>query len=175
MRNRVSTPSVPVYRVGVGFMRTAELLFHDNPTDFDWVYPFIANASFSIELFLKSCLAEDEYTEFKFGVSGDEKNLASWFRYVKSNVSAESKTHNLTELFGKLSEKRKAKIRAEYEKTAMSQKYPKMGSLLNDLNGLFEAARYGYSRPDLLPKNISIIIDSARFFHKVVPMLEDIE
>ncbi len=175
MRNQIPAPSIHVYRAGLGFKKTADLLLAESPKDFDWVYPFIANASFSVELFLKSCLAEDEYSEFKFGVPGAAGEAATWFRYVKSDVSEEHKTHNLTELFGKISEKRKNKIKGEYQKTGLFNEYPKIGSLLNDLNGLFEAARYGYSNPCLLPRTISTIIDAAHFFQETIPKLEGIE
>jgi hypothetical protein len=175
VRNQIPAPSVPVYRAALGFKKTADLLLAESPADFDWVYPFIANASFSIELFLKSCLAKDEYTEFKFDVPGTSEETATWFRYVKSDVSEEYRTHNLTDLFGKISEKRKSKIKGEYQKATISSEYPKIGKLLSDLNGLFEAARYGYSSPNLLPRNISSIIYAAEFFQEIVPKLEGIE
>ncbi|MDI5874830.1 hypothetical protein [Shewanella xiamenensis] len=173
MRNRLPSPSVHVYKIGVGFKRTAETLLNQSPKDFDWVCPFIANASLSIEIFLKSCLAEDEYSEFQFQL--DDEDTTTCFQYLKSDVKDESKTHNLTDLFGKLSDKRKARIKGEYQKTDMYSKYPKIGSILNELNGLFEAARYGYSNPDLFPQNLSIIIDIAQFFEDVIPKLEGVE
>ena len=175
LNSKVPLPSVSVYRVGVGFKKTAEMLFSENPQDFDWVYPFIANASFSIEIFLKSCLAEDEYNEFKFGVSDSPSELATGFMYIKSDVDDRDKTHDLADLFSKLSQERSKIIKKEYQKTSMAKKYPKIGGLLRDLNGLFEAARYGYSSPDLLPRNLSIIIDTAHFFEEVIPKLEGIE
>lgn len=175
MRNQIPTPSAPVYRAALGFKKTADLLLTESPADFDWVYPLIANASFSIELFLKSCLAKDEYTELKLDITDTSDEKATWFRHVKSDVSEEHKTHNPTELFGKISKKRKNKIKGEYQKTIISSEYPKIGKLLSDLNGLFETARYGYSSPNLLPINISTVMYAAEFFQEIVPKLEGIE
>jgi hypothetical protein len=156
---RNSLPKMYVVTTANAFAKTGELLLEQRPEGTDWPYPFVVNVALSIELYLKSYLAEDDLIPFLVHEDG-----STTYQGFTKCLTHE---HRFDKLYSKIPAHIKSKIEAEFPSSLLAQSFPSFEDALSKFSNSFIEARYPYERSgfkggcisDLM--NISVFIKDA--------------
>lgn len=167
MTERWPSPSKRVVDHAAGFLAAAEALWAKRFEDNSLVIPYVMNATFSIELYLKSCLVKDKYKEYENGYS-----IVS--EYVKTDlVDKKYQTHVFKKLLEGISPERKDVFSNFFDKDKVLSDdlgLPDFESTLLSLEGLFMNSRYAYSNTSWANgHNIQLPLHMARLLDKSIP------
>ncbi|NDY92445.1 hypothetical protein [Ideonella livida] len=158
---RNSLPQMHVVTTANAFAKTGELLLEERPEGTDWLYPFVVNVALSIELYLKSYLAEEDLIPFLVHEDGS----TTYQRFTKCIAH----DHRFDKLYAKIPAHIKSKIESEFRGSLLKQKFPAFEDALNKFSNSFVEARYPYEKggfkggwiSDLM--NISVFLKNTIF------------
>lgn len=135
---RDTLPKMYVVTTANAFAKTGEILLDMRPEGTDWPYPFVVNVALSIELYLKSYLAEDDFIPFL--VHDDGSTTYQGF------TKCLTREHRFDTLYSKIPVNIKKKIEAEFLGSSLSYSFTSFEDALAKFSNSFIEARYPYER-----------------------------
>ena len=163
---RNSLPKIHVVTTADAFAKTGEILLDQRPEGTDWPYPFVVNVALSIELYLKSYLAEDDLIPFLVHEDGS----ITYQGFTKSLT----REHNLRKLYSQIPAHIKAQIEAEFPGSHLSQSFPSFEDALNKFSNSFIEARYPYERGGFKGGCISDLMNISSFLKEAIYKIGEI-
>lgn len=135
---RNALPKMYVVTTANAFARTGELLLEQRPDGIDWPYPFVVNVALSIELYLKSYLAEDDLVPFLVHEDGSTT--------YQGFTKCLTREHNFDKLYSKIPAYIKTEIETEFRASPLAQRFLSFEDALNKFSNSFIEARYPYEK-----------------------------
>lgn len=159
MRNN-TLPKVSVVRTADAFARTGEILLDMRPEGIDWPYPFVVNVALSIELYLKSYLAEDDLVPYLIHDNG----ITTYQGFTKCL----EREHKFDRLYLKIPAWIKSQIEAEFLSSHLSEHFPSFEKALEKFANSFVEARYPYEKGGFKGGCISDLMNISTFLKETI-------
>lgn len=131
-------PKMYVVTTADAFAKIGEILLEQRPEGTDWPYPFVVNVALSIELYLKSYLAEDDFVPF---FSHDDGSTT-----YQGFTKCLTHEHRFDKLYSKIPKDIKDKIENEFSGSRLTEKFSTFDEALVKFASSFVEARYPYER-----------------------------
>lgn len=157
---RNSLPKLSVVTTANAFAKTGELLLVQRPEGTDWAYPFVVNVALSIELYLKSYLAEDDWIP----LLKHEDGSTTYQGFTKCLTHE----HKLDELYSKIPGFIKEKIEAQFPSSELAKSFSSFEDALSQFSSSFIKARYPYERNGFKGGCISDLMNISTFIKKAI-------
>lgn len=163
---RNSLPKIRVVRTADAFAKTGEILFDQTQQGTDLPYPFVVNVALSIELYLKSYLAEDDLIPFF-----EHKDGSTTYQGFTKCLTHE---HKLSTLYSQIPAHIKAQIEAEFPGSDLSQRFQSFEDALTKFSNSFIEARYPYERGGFKGGCISDLMNISSFLKDTIYKIGEI-
>lgn len=141
-------------------------MFAERPTGFEWVYPFVANTTLSIELYLKSCIAEDDWIP----CHTSEEGVTVYIHFTKCL----SREHNLKDLYKRIPENIKSLLEAEFRNSELISSYPSLEKAFSTFSNSFVEARYPYEKGNFKGYCITDLVNLSKFLKGAISRFGEI-
>ena len=142
-------PKIRVVKVADAFLFSACKLFDNRSDVIDWFYPFYANLAFSIELYLKSYIVEDD--------------LIPIYMSVNQIFLKPIKKHKLEKIYQKIDDVVKKELNEKFSNSNLSEKFINLYNALSQFSNVFIEARYPFEKIGLKNGCVSDIFLIAQF------------
>ncbi|MBK1889104.1 MULTISPECIES: hypothetical protein [unclassified Undibacterium] len=153
-------PKMAVVTTANAFAETGKILFDTMPEGIEWPYPFVVNMALSIELYLKSYLAEDDLIPFLVHDDGS----ATYQGFTKCLT----REHKFDVLYSKIPTHIKSKIEEEFPSSILGKSFPSFESALAKFANSFIEARYPYEKGGFKGGCISDLMNISTFLRKTI-------
>jgi hypothetical protein len=163
---RNSLPKMHVVTTANAFAKTGEILLDQRPEGTDWPYPFVVNVALSIELYLKSYLAEDDLIPFLVHEDGSTT--------YQGFTKCLTREHSFKKLYSQIPAHIKTKIEAEFPGSLLAQSFPCFEDALNKFSNSFIEARYPYERGGFKGGCISDLMNISSFLKEAIYKIGEI-
>lgn len=151
-------PKMQVARLADSFLNSAKILIDNPPQDVGWVEPFLVNAALSLELYIKSYLAEDDSIPlFEFEDGG-----AIYQGFVKCR----HKEHSLKKLYNLLDDSLREKFEAKFQSSSLAESFSSYSDVLEKYSCVFIEGRCSYEIQGFKGGRISDVLHAAIFFRE---------
>ncbi len=157
---RKTLPKENVVATADAFAKTGELLLAQRPSGFEWPYPFVVNTALSIELYLKSFLAEDDLVP----CHASEDGVIVYMGFTKCL----SREHKLELIYEKIPEKIQALLEAEFFASELASSYSTLEEALTKFSNSFVDARYPYEKGNFKGYCITDLVNISKFLKEAI-------
>lgn len=157
---RDTLPKMYVVTTANAFAKTGEILLDMRPEGTEWPYPFVVNVALSIELYLKSYLAEDDLIPCL--VHGDGSTTYQGF------TKCLTREHRFDTLYSKIPINIKSQIEAEFSGNRLSHIFLSFEDALVKFSNSFIEARYPYERGGFRGGCISDLMNISIFLKETI-------
>ena len=157
---RKTLPKANVVATADAFAKTGEILLVQRPAGFEWPYPFVVNTALSIELYLKSFLADDDLVPCHTSDDG----VIVYMGFTKCL----SREHKLELLYKKIPEKIKALLEAEFCASELASSYSSLEDALTKFSNSFVEARYPYENGNFKGYCITDLVNISKFLKQAI-------
>ena len=157
---RKTLPKADVVATADAFAKTGELLLAQRPAGFEWPHPFVVNTALSIELYLKSFLAEDDLVTCYTSDDG----VIVYMGFTKCL----SHEHKLELLYEKIPAKIKILLEAEFCAGELASSYSSLEEALTKFSNAFVEARYPYEERHSKGHCITDLVNISKFLKQAI-------